>query len=92
VAATVFAGLVAPGAAAAVGIAGATGEIYPARDPGAPPDPVATPAGPAHDPGKPTAVVVLGPKGANVAERRASLSGWSSAIPMVRLSACASSA
>jgi putative intracellular protease/amidase len=68
VAATVFAGLVAPGAAAAAGIAGATGEIYPARDPSAPPAPVATPAGSAHDPGRPTAVVVLGPKGANAAD------------------------
>jgi transcriptional regulator GlxA family with amidase domain len=68
VAATVFAGLVVPGAAAAVGIAGATGEIYPARDPSAPPAPLATPAGSAHDPDKPTAVVVLGPKGANAAD------------------------
>jgi putative intracellular protease/amidase len=68
VAATVFAGLVAPGAAAAVGIAGATGETYTPRDAGAPPAPVDAVAAPSHDPGKPTAVVVLGSEGANAAD------------------------
>jgi transcriptional regulator GlxA family with amidase domain len=67
-AATVFVGLVVPGAAGAVGIAGATGAIYTARDPAAPPAPVDTAAVPAHDPGKPTAVVVLGSQGANAAD------------------------
>jgi transcriptional regulator GlxA family with amidase domain len=68
VAATVLVGLVVPGAAGAVGIAGATGEIYTARDPSAPPTPVNAAAAPVHDPGKPTAVVVLGSKGANAAD------------------------
>jgi hypothetical protein len=68
VAATVLVGLVVPGAAGAVGIAGATGEIYTARDPSAPPAPVNAAAAPVHDPGKPTAVVVLGSKGANAAD------------------------
>jgi hypothetical protein len=65
VAATVLVGLVVPSAAAAAGIAGATGAIYTDRDHGAPPAP---PAAPGHDPGKPTAVVVLGSEGANVAD------------------------
>jgi hypothetical protein len=68
VAATVFVGLVVPGAVGAVGIAGATEEIYTARDGSAPPAPVDTAAAPVHDPGKPTAVVVLGSEGANVAD------------------------
>src|SRR6266508_3130601 len=67
-AATVFVGLVVPGAVAAVGIAGATEEVYTARDGSAPPAPVDTAAVPAHDPGKPTAVIVLAPEGANVAD------------------------
>jgi putative intracellular protease/amidase len=68
VAATVLVGLVVPGAVGAVGIAGATGEIYTARDPGAPPAPVDTVAAPTHDPGRPTAVVLLAPEGANAAD------------------------
>jgi transcriptional regulator GlxA family with amidase domain len=67
-AATVFVGLVVPGAVAAVGIAGATEEVYTARDGSAPPAPVDTAAVPAHDPGRPTAVIVLAPEGANVAD------------------------
>jgi putative intracellular protease/amidase len=68
VTATVLVGLVVPSAAAAAGIAGATGAIYTDRDHGAPPAPVAPAAAPGHDPGKPTAVVVLGSEGANVAD------------------------
>jgi transcriptional regulator GlxA family with amidase domain len=68
VAATLLVGLVVAGAVAAVGIAGATGEIYTARDPSAPPAPVDTVAAPVHDPGKPTAVIVLAPEGANAAD------------------------
>ena len=68
VAATVVAALAVPGAVAAAGIAGATGEIYTARDGSAPPAPVDNVAAPAHDPGKPTAVILLGPEGANAAD------------------------
>jgi putative intracellular protease/amidase len=68
VAATVLVGLLVPGAVAAVGIAGATGEIYTARDDSAPPAPVNAAAAPVHEPGKPTAVVVLGSEGANAAD------------------------
>jgi transcriptional regulator GlxA family with amidase domain len=67
-AATVLLGLAVPVAVGAVGIAGATDEIYTARDPSAPSTPVDTAAAPVHDPGKPTAVVVLGAKGANAAD------------------------
>jgi transcriptional regulator GlxA family with amidase domain len=68
VAAAVFVGLVVPGAVGAAGIAGAIAEIYPARDHSAPPVSVDTAAVPAHDPDRPTAVVVLGLEGANVAD------------------------
>jgi len=68
VAAAVLAGLVAAGAVAAVGIAGVMGELYPARGPSAPPVPVNAARAPAHDPGKPTAVIVLNSEGANVAD------------------------
>ena len=68
VAATVLVALVVSVAVAAVGIGGAIAEIYPARDPGAPPVPVDAVAAPAHDPGKPTAVIVLGSEGANAAD------------------------
>jgi hypothetical protein len=68
VAATVLVGLVALVAVGAVGIGGATGAIYTPRDPSAPPVPVGTAVVPAHDPGKPTAVVVLSSEGANVAD------------------------
>jgi transcriptional regulator GlxA family with amidase domain len=68
VALTALVGLAAPVAVGAVGIAGATGEIYPARDPSAPPVPVEAVAVPAHDPGKPTAVIVLASERANAAD------------------------
>src|SRR4029450_5627589 len=68
VAATLLVGLAAPVAVGAVGIAGATGEIYTARGRGAPPAPVDTAGGPVHDPGKPTPVIVLGSEGANAAD------------------------
>jgi putative intracellular protease/amidase len=68
VAVTVFVGLVAQVAVGAAGIARAMGEIYPPRDGSAPPARVDTVAAPEHDPGKPTAVVVVGPEGANVAD------------------------
>ena len=68
VAATVLVGLVLPVAVGAVGIAGATGAIYRPRDPSAPPAPVEAAAVPAHDAGKPTAVIVVGPEGANAAD------------------------
>jgi putative intracellular protease/amidase len=67
-AASVFVGLVVVIAVGAVGIAGAREEVYTARDGGAPPAPVDKVAVPTHDPGKPTAVVVLGPEGANAAD------------------------
>ena len=68
VAATVLVGLVVPVAVGAVGIAGATGAIYTARDESAPPAPVDGVAVPVHDPGKPTAVILLGPEVANAAD------------------------
>lgn len=69
VAVTVLVGLVAPVAVGAVGIARATGEIYPARPSSAPPAPVENAPVPAHDPDKPTAVIVLGESaGANAAD------------------------
>ena len=68
VAAMVSLGLVVPVAVGAVGIAGATGEIYTARDRSAPPVLVDAVAAPAHDPGKPTAVVVLASERANAAD------------------------
>ena len=68
VAATMLVGVAVSAAVGAVGIAGATGEIYTARGRGAPPAPVEQAAPPVHDPGKPTAVVVLGSQGANAAD------------------------
>jgi transcriptional regulator GlxA family with amidase domain len=68
VALTVLVMLVVLVAVGAVGIAGAIGANYPARDGGAPPVPVDTVAAPAHDPGKPTAVILLAPEGANAAD------------------------
>ena len=68
VAATMFVGLAVAVAVGAGGIAGATGEVYTARGRGAPPAPVEQAAPPVHDPGKPTAVVVLGSQGANAAD------------------------
>jgi putative intracellular protease/amidase len=67
-AATVFLALVVTGAVGAVGIAGATGEVYSARGPGAPPVPVDNAPVPAHDPAKPTAVVLLASERANAAD------------------------
>jgi putative intracellular protease/amidase len=67
-AATVFLALVVTVAVGAVGIAGATGEVYAARGPGAPPVPVDAVAAPAHDPDKPTAVVLLASERANAAD------------------------
>jgi putative intracellular protease/amidase len=67
VAAAVAVGLV-PVAVGAVGIARAAGEVYTARDDGAPPAPAGTAAAPAYDPGKPTAVVVLSQEGTNAAD------------------------
>jgi putative intracellular protease/amidase len=63
-----FVGLVVPVAVAGVGIMRATGEIYTPRGENAPPAPVETAATVAHDPAKPTAVVVLGSEGANAAD------------------------
>jgi putative intracellular protease/amidase len=57
-----------PGAVAAAGIARARGEVYTAREPGAPSAPVDEVAAPTHDPGKPTAVILLGSEGANAAD------------------------
>jgi putative intracellular protease/amidase len=68
VAATVVVALVVPGAVAAAGIAGAYGEIYTPRGPNAPSAPVDDVGAPTHDPGKPTAVILLGPEGANAAD------------------------
>jgi putative intracellular protease/amidase len=68
VAATMLVGVAVAAAVGAVGIVGATGEIYTARGRGAPPAPVDAAATPVHDPGKPTAVVVLGSQGANAAD------------------------
>jgi transcriptional regulator GlxA family with amidase domain len=68
VAVTVFTAVAVPVAAATFGIARATGEIYTARDAGAPPVSVEAVAAPAHDPAKPTAVIVLSLKGTNVAD------------------------
>ena len=64
----VLVGLMVAGVVAGVGIAGAYGEVYTARSPGAPPVPVDKIAVPAHDPGKPTVVILLGPEGANAAD------------------------
>jgi transcriptional regulator GlxA family with amidase domain len=60
--------VVVPVAVGAIGVARATGEIYPARINGAPSASVDTVAAAGHDPGKPTAVVVLAPGGANGAD------------------------
>src|SRR5215218_8919512 len=68
VAATVLVALVVAGGVGAVGIAGARAEVYTRRGPGAPPTQVDAVAAPTHDPDKPTAVIVLGPEGANAAD------------------------
>jgi putative intracellular protease/amidase len=68
VAAVVFVGLLAPVAVGVAGVARAREEVYTPRGPGAPPAPVEEVAAPTHDPGKPTAVILLGPEGANAAD------------------------
>jgi hypothetical protein len=68
VTAIVLTALVVPVAVGAVGIAGVRGEIYTPRDATAPPVSVEAAAIPAHDPTKPTAVVVLSLAGTNVAD------------------------
>jgi transcriptional regulator GlxA family with amidase domain len=67
-AAVTLVGLLAAAGAGAVGIAGATGEIYTPRGSSAPPLAADTARPPTADPGKPTAVVVLGSQGANAAD------------------------
>jgi transcriptional regulator GlxA family with amidase domain len=57
-----------PVAVGAIGVAWATGETYSARTGGTPSASVDTVAAAGHDPGKPTAVVVLASGGANVAD------------------------
>src|SRR5688572_18375920 len=68
VTAIVLTALVVPVAVGAVGIAGVRGEIYTPRDATAPPVSVEAAAIPAHDPTKPTAVVVLSVAGTNIAD------------------------
>jgi putative intracellular protease/amidase len=68
VAATGLVALVVAGVVAAVGIAGAIGEIYTPRDPSAPSVAVDTVAAPTHDPAKPTVAIVLNSEGANAAD------------------------
>ena len=76
VAGTVLVALAVPGAVAAAGIARARGEVYTAREPGAPSAPVDEVAAPTHDPGKPTAVILLGSEGANAADVLAPTRCW----------------
>jgi putative intracellular protease/amidase len=66
--ATVFVGLLAAVAVGAVGVAGATGEVYTFRGDDPPLVSGDAAAARAHDPAKPTAVIVLGSAGANVAD------------------------
>jgi hypothetical protein len=68
VALTTFTALAVPLTVAAFGIARATGEIYTNRDASAPQVSVDAVAAPAHDPAKPTAVIVLSLHGTNVAD------------------------
>jgi transcriptional regulator GlxA family with amidase domain len=68
VAAVLLAALTALTAVGAAGVASAARTIYPVRDGGARPVPVDTIPAPPYDPARPTAVVVLGPRGANVAD------------------------
>jgi putative intracellular protease/amidase len=68
VAATVFVALAVPTAVGAVGIAQATEEIYTARQMSAPSIAIDTVGAPAHDPAKPTAVIVLSTNGSNAAD------------------------
>ena len=68
VALMVFAVLAVPVVVAAFGIARATGQIYTARDASTPPVSVDAVAPPAHDPTKPTVVIVLSAQGTNIAD------------------------
>jgi putative intracellular protease/amidase len=68
VATSALAGLAVPVAVAAVGIKRVVGTVYTARPRSAPPVPTEAAARPAYDPGRPTAVIVLGPEGANAAD------------------------
>jgi hypothetical protein len=68
VAAAVLTGLLVPAAVGAVGIVRATGEVYTPRSASAPPVSVDAVVPPAHDPAKPTAVIVLSLHGTNVAD------------------------
>ena len=67
-AALAFAGLAAVVGIGALGVTSAAATVYPPRDAGAPPVPLGAVTVPAHDPNRPTAVVVLGPEGANAAD------------------------
>jgi transcriptional regulator GlxA family with amidase domain len=68
VAMTALVGLAAPVAVAAVGIGDATEGVYPPRGDDAPTAPAEEAAVPAHDPEKPTAVVLLASERANAAD------------------------
>lgn len=68
VATLLVAGLAAPVAVGAVGIAGARDTTYPAREAGAAALGSAVVSPPRHDPAKPTVAFVLGAQGANVAD------------------------
>jgi transcriptional regulator GlxA family with amidase domain len=68
VAAVILAALLVPVAVGGFGIARATGEVYTPRDASAPPVSIDTATPPAHDPAKPTAVIVLSLQGTNVAD------------------------
>jgi transcriptional regulator GlxA family with amidase domain len=63
-----FVAFAMPVAVAAFGIARATGEIYTNRDASAPRVSVDAVTAPAHDPAKPTAVIVLSLQGTNIAD------------------------
>jgi hypothetical protein len=76
VTAIVLTALVVPVAVGAVGIAGVRGEIYTPRDATAPPVSVEAAAIPAHDPTKPTAVVVLSVAGTNIADALPPTRSW----------------
>lgn len=67
-AATVLAAVLLTASVGAIGTLSARGTIYTPRNPAAPPAPVDAAQAPEHDSSKPTAVVVLGSKGANAAD------------------------
>ena len=68
VAAMAFVGLAAVVGVGALGVASAAGTVYPPRDGSEPQVSLDAVAVPAHDPNRPTAVIVLGPDGANAAD------------------------